>query len=301
MAKVPRRPLQTRVRWTPFELASIGQRAAALLVDTGMFAALWTGGMTWLVETGELGRPPNLLAPRAWVWLLVVWLVSLAYDAGSVHLFGSTVGRRLADIEVRSAAGALPDLPAALRRAVVRTPAVVALGAGLLSVRSDRQRRALHDRLAGTVVVRAGAVEAVGADGDGGLVAADAAVDLDANETAIRRADVPARQASWLRAIAEQTEIRLDIANPSWRRADDPDAIARRAFCLLLVRLHERYPEQRDMIAGVLDNHRELSEVDGNRERFLTHLLADPARARRWAGLADSTNLHIVLDDPAPR
>jgi len=293
--------MQTRVRGTPFELATIGERAAAFVVDTGMFAALWAGGMIWLVETGELGTPPDLLASRAWVWLLVVWLLSLAYDAGSVHLFGSTVGRRIADIEVRSAAGTPPALPAALQRAVVRTPAVLALGAGLLSVLSDRQRRALHDRLAGTVVVRTRAVEVVGAGGDGGLVTADMAVDLDADEMAIRRADLSARQASWLRAIAEQTAVRLDIANPSWRRADDADTIVRRAFCLLLVRLLERYPEQRAMIRRVLDHHDELSAVDGDRERFLTRLLDDPAEARRWVGLADSANLHIVLDVPSSR
>lgn len=293
--------MQTRVRWTPFELATIGERAAAFVVDTGMFAALWAAGMIWLVETGELGTPPDLLASRAWVWLLVVWLLSLAYDAGSVHLFGSTVGRRIADIEVRSAAGTLPALPAALRRAVVRTPAVLALGGGLFPVLSDRQRRALHDRLASTVVVRARAVEVVGAGGDGGLVTTDMAVDLDADEMAIRRADLSARQASWLRAIAEQTAVRLDIANPSWRRADDPGTIARRAFCLLLVRLLERHPEQRAVIRRVLDHHDELSDVEGDRERFLTRLLEDPARARRWVGLADSANLHIVLDVPPSR
>lgn len=291
--------MQTRVRWTPFELAAIGERAAAFVVDTGMFAALWAGGMIWLVETGELGVPPNLLAPRAWVWLLVVLLLWLAYDAVSVHLFGSTVGRRIADIEVRSTSGAVPDLPAALQRAVLRTPAVLVLGVGLLSIRSDRQRRAMHDRLAGTVVVRSRAVEVVGAGAEGGLVTAETAAELDANERAIRRADLSARQASWLRAIAEQTTVRLDIANPSWRRADHPDVIVRRTFCLLLVRLLERYPEQREMIVRVLDNHDELSDVDGDRERFLTRLLEDQPRARRWAGLADTANLRIVLDVPA--
>ena len=292
--------MQTRVRWTPFELASIGERAAAFLVDAGMFVALWAGGMIWLVETGELGTPPDLLAPRALVWLLIVWLLSLAYDAGSVHLFGSTVGRRIAGIEVRSASGLLPDVPAALRRAVVRTPAVLALGAGLLPVRSDRQRRATHDRLAGTVVVRAGAVEPVAAERGGGLTAA-AATGLDTNEMAIRRADLSTRQAGWLRAIAEQTHVRLDMADPSWRRADAPGAIAGRAFCLLLVRLLERYPEQHSMIARVLAGHDELAGVDGDRERFLTGLLEDPSRARRWVGVADTANLHVVLDVPAAR
>jgi hypothetical protein len=123
--------------------------------------------------------------------------------------------------------------------------------------------------------------------------------DIDVNERAIRRADAPARQASWLRAIAEQAEVRLDIAHPSWRDADDPAAIYRRAFCLLLARLAERYPAQRAVIVGVLDNHDELAEVEGDRQRFLQGLLAEPDRARRWMGLPDSANLRVVLDETA--
>lgn len=288
-----------RVRWTLFELAAPHERAAAWLIDAGIFWGLWAGGMIWLTETGELGTPPRLTAPRAFVWLVVVWAVWLAYDAACVHLWGTSVGRQVAAIEVRSVSGTLPDRWHAVLRAAVRTPAVLLLGAGLLSMSSDRQRRALHDRVAGTVVVRSDAVERLSGNQDGGLVTPESAVQVDANERAIRRADVAAQQASWLRTIAEQTEVRLDIANPSWRRADDPGMIHRRAFCLLLVRLLQRYPDQRVVIVGVLDNHDELAEVDGNRERFLTQLLDEPERARRWIGLSGSANLRIVLDEPA--
>jgi uncharacterized RDD family membrane protein YckC len=291
-----------RARWTLFDLAEPHDRAAAWVIDAGIFWGLWAGGMIWLTETGELGTPPRLTAPRAFVWLVVVWSVWLAYDAACAHLWGTSVGRQVAGIEVRSTSGTLPDRWHAVLRAVVRTPAVLLLGAGLLSMRSDPQRRALHDRVAGTVVVRSHAVERLSAeqpDQDGGLVTPASAVQVDANERAIRRADVAAQQASWLRAIAEQTQMRLDIANPSWRRADDPGAIHYRAFCLLLVRLLQRYPDQRAVIVGVLDNHDELAEVEGNRERFLTRLLDEPERARRWIGLPDSANLRIVLDEPA--
>ena len=288
-----------RVRWTLFDVASVQERIAAWLIDAGIFWALWAGGTVWLVETGELGTPPRLTAPRALVWLLIICALECAYDGACVHLWGSSVGRRIAGIEVRAASGALPDRVRAVLRAVVRLPSVLLLGAGLLTMGSDQQRRALHDRLADTVVVRSGAVERVGDDADGGLLTVETAADIDVNERAIRRADVPARQASWLRAIAEQTEVRLDVANPSWRRADDPAAIHRRAFCLLLARLVERYPAQRAVIISVLDNHDELVEVEGDRERFLQGLLAEPDRARRWIDLPDSANLRIVLDEPA--
>jgi uncharacterized RDD family membrane protein YckC len=291
-------PMSGRVRWTPYDIAAFHERVAAWLVDTGIFWSLWAGGTVWLVETGELGTPPRLTSPRALGWLVIMGAVACAYDAACVHLWGSSVGRRIVGIEVRSATGWLPDRWRAVVRSVVRVPAVVLLGVGLLPMRSDRQRRALHDRLADTVVVRSDAVERLAGNDDGGLVTVETVADTDANEHAIRRAEVPASQASWLRTIAEQTEVRLDIAAPSWRRADDPAAIHHRAFCLLLARLAQRYPEQHAVIVRVLDNHDELAEVEGDRERFLQRLLAEPERARRWIGLPDSANLRIVLDEP---
>jgi uncharacterized RDD family membrane protein YckC len=288
-----------RVRWTLFDIAAVQERIAAWLIDTGIFWALWAGGTVWLVETGELGTPPRLTAPRALVWLLIICALACAYDAACVHLWGSSVGRRIVGIEVRAASGALPDRGRAVLRAVVRLPAVLLLGAGLLAMGSDRQRRALHDRVADTVVLRSHAVDRNGDSGDGGLVIVETAAEADANERAIILADVPARHATWLRAIAEQAEVRLDIAHPSWRDADDPAAIYRRAFCLLLARLAERYPAQRSVIVGVLDNHDELAEVEGDRQRFLQGLLAEPDRARRWMGLPDSANLRVVLDETA--
>jgi hypothetical protein len=102
-----------------------------------------------------------------------------------------------------------------------------------------------------------------------------------------------------MRAVAEQTEVRLDFANPSWRRAADPATIHRRTFCLLLARLIQRYPEQHAVVVSVIDNHDELADVEGDRERFLHGLLAEPERARRWLSLSDSANLAVLLDDTA--
>src|SRR5690606_34820190 len=160
----------------------------------------------------------RLLAPRGVVWLLVVWLASRAYDAAAVHLFGSSIGRRVAGIEVRSETGEFPDRAAAVRRAFARPLSVLGFGGGLLRLRSDPRRQAWHDRVARTVVLRAGAGEPVDDTGDGGFMSATTSVPLDANEVAIRRAGLSAPQAAWVRAIAEQTAVRLDFANPSWRR-----------------------------------------------------------------------------------
>ena len=181
----------------------------------------------------------------------------------------------------------------------MRTPAVLLAGVGLWSLRTDRERRALHDRVAGTVVVRSSRVEAVEA-GAGGLVRTGATEPVDADEAAIRRARLPAAQASWLRAVAQQAPVRLDLADPSWRRATDPATTAQRTCCLLLARLAARYPEQRATIARVLERHDALSGVPGDRQAFLASLLGDPPRARVWLGLPEDADLRAVLDDPAP-
>ena len=288
------------VRWTSLDVAGPSARAASAIIDAGLTAPLWACGMVWLVETGELGAPVRLFAPRAWLWLVVVSAVWLVVDAAATHLFGGTIGAALVGIEVRTQHGTLPDLATATRRAVLKVPALLALPRTRAAARGDGWR-GVHDRLTGTVVVRSAAVEAVPPGHVGGLIDTAMAEAVDANEAAIRRAGGNARQMGWLRAVADQTAVRLDIANPSWRRADDVDAIRQRAFCLLLARLMTRYPEQRDMLAAVVANHDGLRDVAGDRVRFLCGLLDDPTAARRWIGLVDSADVRIVLDDAVSR
>ena len=293
-------PAPGRVRWTPRSVATPAERAAAAVIDAGIIWSLWVGGMIWMVETGQLGATPRLLALRAWLWTLIAWGVWLVYEAGATHLFGSTVGRRVAGVEVRAASGELPTARAALLRALARTPSLLLLGVGLVPLWSDAQRRTLHDRAAGTAVVRCDAVEPATGDRAGGLATVETPADRDAGEIAIRCAGLPGRQAGWLRAVADQIALRLDIADPSWRRAEDPLALRHRAFCLLLARLARRHPEQRPAITRVLECHDALAAVDGDRLAFLAGLLDDRPRARRWIGLADGARLHVVLDEPAP-
>lgn len=283
------------VRWTALDLASPGERTAAWLIDAALFWALFAGGLIWLVETGELGASPRLIAPRVLVWLVVIWTVSRLYDAACISTWGSTAGRRILGIEVRAPSGVLPGRTQALLRSCLQTPAVLLAGAGVIGVWSDPQRRALHDRVADTRVVRSEALEPAG-DAAGGLAGDDELVDAD--EAAIRAAHLRPQQAGWLRAVAQQTATRLDVAAPSWRRGEDPATIRSRAFCLLLARLAARYPQQRDAITCVLDGHRALDRLESDRVGALSRLLSQPDAARRWIGLPDSANVGVLLDHP---
>ncbi len=283
-------------RWPPAAVASPGERAAAWLIDATIFWVVWVSGMILLIETGELGDPPRLTAPRALLWAGVVWGMSRCYDALSIQRWGSTAGRRVLGIEVRDRFGDLPGLFAAAARSVTRTPAVLVFGLGLVPLWTDPNRRAVHDRIAGTMVVRTSELEPAD-ERQGGLVGQDE--EADATEVAIRRADVDPAEAGWLRAVAAQTETRLDVAAPSWRRGDDPSATRQRAFCMLLAALIARYPEHRDTLVRVIEQHAVLDGIRGDRERFLRQLLDDADGARQWLELPDTARVRILVDAPA--
>ena len=114
----------------PASLASAGRRVVAFLIDAvacGLLAGLFTA--------------PE--APRN--WSLVVLAV---YYPLTTAFLGQTFGMRLLRIRVaRLADGRPPALP----YAVVRTILLMLL---IPAVIWDRDRRGLHDRAAGTVVLR---------------------------------------------------------------------------------------------------------------------------------------------------
>lgn len=285
-----------RARWDAFAVAEVAERAAAFLIDAAIFWVAWVAGMILLIETGELGATPRLTGPRAVVWTVVVLVAWWCYDALCVSLWGSTAGRRIVDIEVRDDTGGVPPRRAAALRTCARTIGVALCGVGLVGLWRDQDRRALHDRLAGTVVVRSDELEPAG-EAPGGRISTAAPV--DATETAIRAAATDPARAAWLRAIAEQTVARLDVAAPSWRRDDDAGVIGQRAFCLLLAALLPRYPGHRAVLVGVLDHHLVLDDLGRGRVGHLTELVADHGRARRWLGLPESASVSLLLDTSA--
>jgi uncharacterized RDD family membrane protein YckC len=84
--------------------------------------------------------------------LAVVW--AIAYFVFFWSASGQTPGNRLLDIKVRMADENRPPSPRrAFLRVVLLPLSAIPLCAGFLLILVDRRRRALHDCIAGTVVV----------------------------------------------------------------------------------------------------------------------------------------------------
>jgi uncharacterized RDD family membrane protein YckC len=113
----------------PGQIATLQRRFGALLVD-------W---LLCLLIAGFLGRFPNNWAP-------LVLVVEYAFFIG---LFGQTPGMRLTRIACLSVADSRPvGIPRAFLRGLLLALFVPALI-------MDGQRRGLHDRAAGTIVIDA--------------------------------------------------------------------------------------------------------------------------------------------------
>jgi uncharacterized RDD family membrane protein YckC len=130
---------------------------AAIIDGVALLVAVVVGLCLSVVDIGNRGE--KVLAAVGAV-VAVVW--AIAYFTFFWSTTGQTPGNRLMGIRVQTAADGSPPRP---RRAFVRVlllpVSALLLGAGFLMILFDRRRRALHDRIAGTVVVYAQAAQAV--------------------------------------------------------------------------------------------------------------------------------------------
>lgn len=118
-------------------VAGYGQRIAALVIDwvvALLVASAFVGGDVWTGEGAALWAP------------LVVLLAELTLLDG---LLGYSIGRRVLSIAVVRVDG---GHPVGLQRAFMRS---ILLCLAIPALVNDDDRRGLHDRAAGTVVVRA--------------------------------------------------------------------------------------------------------------------------------------------------
>ena len=114
----------------PGAIAPLGRRVLGVVLDWA-FALLIAGGVLRPLEWGQFAPLVALLAMN-------VVLVGTA---------GFTVGHRIAGLRVQAVDGALPGPVRALVRGVLLCLAIPA-------VFWDRDQRGLHDKAAGTVIVR---------------------------------------------------------------------------------------------------------------------------------------------------
>jgi uncharacterized RDD family membrane protein YckC len=132
--------------------AGIQRRGVALVVD--LFIALILWGLGTQLAAGFARRAPSVdLVARAfgWTWHLVV---PVAYFVLSHGTAGQTLGKRLLGVRVLDEGGAPIGYLRALGRCVATIVAALPFGLGLAIAGLRRDRRGLHDLLAGTLVVR---------------------------------------------------------------------------------------------------------------------------------------------------
>lgn len=156
-ARSEREPARVRAEaWSggDIEVAGLPARVAASAIDLAMLAAVDLVVIYFTMQICGLGLADLEILPKA---PLVAFL--LVQNGGYLVVFtagGQTLGKMAADIRV---VPARPNASLDLGRALVRTLVWVVLaapaGLGFLSAVLSRDRRGLHDRCAGTRVVRA--------------------------------------------------------------------------------------------------------------------------------------------------
>jgi uncharacterized RDD family membrane protein YckC len=136
------------------ENAGIGSRAAAAVID-GMLLLLIDAGVLWLtLRIAGLQPIPEDLAvirpvPMATFFLVMAFL----YQVGFTVSGGQTIGKMITGIRVTGDDGRGVDITGAVVRALGSLLAMGTLGLLFIPVFVSAERRAVHDRLAGTRVV----------------------------------------------------------------------------------------------------------------------------------------------------
>jgi uncharacterized RDD family membrane protein YckC len=132
--------------------AHVGERVAAAAVD-GLLLALAAAVVVYFA--GRAARVPLLGLLPAWPWILgFVGMLGLAYAVCFTGLTGQTPGKSLLGLRVVDGAGDPPGHLRAAARVVLGLAGLAALLLGALPMLFDPARRALHDRLLRTRVVR---------------------------------------------------------------------------------------------------------------------------------------------------
>lgn len=138
------------------EPATLGSRALASAVDVGLLAVVDIVVIYFTMKICRLPLSDIALLPKA---PLVAFLI--LQNVGYLIAFtasGQTLGKMIAGVRVLSNdTDDTPDVASAAMRAAVWVVLALPAGLGLLTAGLSRDGRGLHDRFAGTRVVRAGA------------------------------------------------------------------------------------------------------------------------------------------------
>lgn len=135
-------------------------RSVAFLVDAGLVALLATSGAMLVDMAVQIGGMISSAPEAGLEWLdttatsLLVILIALCYFTLFLGLRGQTPGKMLLGLKVIRTTGGEVGYGSALVRWVGQCLGLLPLGLGFLMIAFSRHKQALHDKLAGTYVVR---------------------------------------------------------------------------------------------------------------------------------------------------
>lgn len=139
----------------PASAAPLWRRIAALFYDLLVLVAIWmaTSALILLAFQGkvDVAHQPPLYHHLLQTALL---LVTALYFIASWRKGGQTIGMRAWRVRIVDAMDQPPDLRRCLLRFACALLSLLALGAGFFFCLFDPQRRAWHDRMAGTRMLR---------------------------------------------------------------------------------------------------------------------------------------------------
>jgi uncharacterized RDD family membrane protein YckC len=132
--------------------ARVGERAQAAVLDAGILCVL--GGLV-LYFTGRTARVEVLSLAASWPWLVsYLAFLGLFYASYFTGTSGQTPGKMVTGLRVVDGRGRPPGYLRAAGRAAVAAVGTMLAGVGLIPMALDPARRAFHDRLLHTRVVR---------------------------------------------------------------------------------------------------------------------------------------------------
>jgi len=141
-------------RPAPPEAAGVGRRLAAAIVDLVLLLTI-DAGVMWLTLriAGLTPTVEDALTIRLVPMAGFLFVLAFLYLAGFTVGGGQTIGKMLAGIRVTGDDGRGVDITGAVVRALGCIAAVATLGMLFVPALFGADRRAVHDRLAGTRVV----------------------------------------------------------------------------------------------------------------------------------------------------
>lgn len=146
-----------------------GRRPAAQEIAGAVPSGFWIRLLAWLIdsiallaaELATVAALPGISMSRyvdgsefTWTFNWLSFCLAIVYYTVAVSFFSTTVGKRLLGLYVLRRDGSRIGISRALCRFLAYIPSYMLLCIGFLMIGLSRDKRGLHDRICGTVVVK---------------------------------------------------------------------------------------------------------------------------------------------------